>query len=259
MHRYGYGETPTHEPLASRQELLVEIRKRLRDITEYLYPGATFSDVARLHNFTRPLIEKALTNCKETLCGAETLRAVMLNYMVHIGGIRDSLVEVERELWVLLQLTHDPRLVYRSSMMPMPVKKGPRPGRSNTAKAALGDTSPALEGDTARRRKERRTAIRKAIKEGRPLPADAQPAIIMPFRILRALDKPESNEIPNYDNLTPAERQRRADAAAAIRAKKASSGGIRDRLLAAGANQVRTRRGRRPRQPRERVGVGSGR
>lgn len=128
---------PTEAPEQIRQQLMNGVLR----ITDALFPikerrGAVVGAVLGYPNTDsrRIMAQKLLKQAHEP----EYARALLQCYLTHISGIRDHLIDLERECWVLLQLCHDPRLYTRAKEQAMksvrargmqPRRRLPMPGR----------------------------------------------------------------------------------------------------------------------------------
>jgi hypothetical protein len=93
------------------------------------------------------------------------IRELRLHMLTHIGTLREHLTDLERELWVLLQLTHDPRLMTRG-----------------LSKSSL-----------KHRKQKRRKAIADAKRNRLPVPQPNDVPVVLPARILAMLKDPSKH------------------------------------------------------------------
>jgi len=105
---YGLGYIPEDHGGQSPAEILAEVRKRTFNIIQELfgYHGRTFATKIGMSVLTMDHV----AGKKTSQMTPYHLRLCQLTLMQHINGIRQTLTDVERELWVTMQLTHHPQL-----------------------------------------------------------------------------------------------------------------------------------------------------
>ena len=164
-----------------------------------LFPNMSYTDLARWLNV--PVYIASTAACPNLVRKRKTVdpsRLTLLNLLVHIAGIRDTLIDIEREIWVTLQLCQDPRLLLDYP----PEPKGDGYGKGERKKRLA---------ESLRRRRE----LKKRAEAGLPIPPKSRPPMILPFRALKALGLPQSHEIPTTEGdkrLREAARERRRQA-----------------------------------------------
>lgn len=107
---YGLGYVPTDLGGKTAAELLHELRQRTVNVIAQLYGrhSENFMNSVGITKTTARHIYGSAEDCTTTSLHFRMGHAVLL---AHIGSVRQTLTDLERELWVLMQLTHHPLLL----------------------------------------------------------------------------------------------------------------------------------------------------
>jgi hypothetical protein len=160
---YGYGYLPGGSgELESPQQVWEDLAQRTRVVINQL-----FGSKRDAHRYLTAVAPKWRQPMRNSLKRARStapakIRELHLHMLTHIGTLREHLTDLERELWVLLQLTHDPRLMPRG-----------------LSKSSL-----------KHRKQKRRKAIADAKRNRLPVPTPNDVPVVLPARILSMLKDP---------------------------------------------------------------------
>lgn len=211
---YGIATLPDGERMETREELMAEAGRRTERIVAELCGDAPWVIGDLCNRSTRDFRNACRPQTGQHL---DFLRDIQLATMVHIGVIREHLLDVERDLWITMQMVHDPR-----------VTVFPKPG-------------------TARVRNIKwREAVREAKRTGRKSPPVPVSNIALPARMIARLEGLNS---PKLKYATP-EREMAPQLRAAVESHRRAAHAKVERIaIAAGL-----RGGRTPVPEREPVG-----
>lgn len=111
---YGLGYIPTEYGGQTADEILQECRQRTYRIIKELFGGhgRTFALQVGMHPSTMNHVIGNQTSHNTPM----HLRLAQALLLQHIGGMKQTLCDVERELWVAMQLTHHPEIDPKTSL-----------------------------------------------------------------------------------------------------------------------------------------------
>jgi hypothetical protein len=106
---YGLGYVPTDLGGATKEQVFAELRTRTIDVLAQLFGPfySNFLSQTGISKQTARQIQGAFPDGAQTHVHFRIAQAMLLT---HVNGIRQYLCDIERELWVLMQLTHHPLL-----------------------------------------------------------------------------------------------------------------------------------------------------
>jgi hypothetical protein len=142
---YGLGYVPPSLGGQTAAEILKDCRERTQKVADSLY-GPRWPEYIKLVGIDKQTIQH-LTPGKMQRTNAATpkcLRLAQLSMMVHLQNVREQLNDLERELWVAMQLTHSPALSLKvgkvgrkqDALKKMKARIGENPNKSRTIELA---------------------------------------------------------------------------------------------------------------------------
>jgi hypothetical protein len=166
---YGFGYLPDGSPAESGEKVYDDLVERTRNLVNQLF-GTTKAANQYLsvvmpewkHPVRESLRKWTQPKRQRTSGNIGRLRTLNLHLLTHVGTLREHLMDIERELWVNLQISHDPRL------------------------SSTGSSARAQQ----RRRKLYARAKIEAKKKRLPPPKPNHTPVVLPARILAMLNDP---------------------------------------------------------------------